>query len=97
MAVANNLFRIGAGEGSGVIAAAIFWLKTRPVWREVARGAEVAADTCPKISFVLGPNVPSGAGYGARIDYRLELRGCSGFTFPGTSFQEWCGVRHIFH
>ena len=40
MTVANNLSRIGTEEGSGAVAAAIFWLKTRAVWREVDRTVE---------------------------------------------------------
>lgn len=37
MQVANNLFSIATSKGSGAVAAAIFWMKTRARWREVDR------------------------------------------------------------
>ena len=37
MQVANNLFSIATSKGSGAVAAAIFWMKTRARWRETDR------------------------------------------------------------
>lgn len=45
--VAQNLFSIATGKGSGSVAAAIFWMKTRAQWREVNRQEITGADGGP--------------------------------------------------
>jgi hypothetical protein len=45
--VAQNLFRMATSKGSGAVASAIFWLKTRAGWREVDRREITGANGAP--------------------------------------------------
>lgn len=46
-AVAQNLYNIATSKGSGAVAAAIFWMKTRAGWRETNRSEITGADGGP--------------------------------------------------